>query len=475
MTNEPLEKKMRINARLRLNIPLSLAMTLPGLASTAIAAPPTDKQLVEEVDALVSKTLQEPGGVGLSIAIARGGKIILARGYGLAEVEHDVSANAETTFRIGSLTKQFTAAALMRLIEQDKISLDDELSAYLPDFPTQSHTVTIRHLLTHTSGIKSYTGVDEFWQTGATRELSPEELLAYVKDKKFDFEPGSKFLYNNTAYYMLGPIIESVSGMSYCEFLQSEFFGPLGLDRTRCDSNTELIANRAQGYRLVEEQLANDGLMGMANPGAAGMLLSSAQDLVKWSMALMNHKVVSADSLTLMTTPTVLPDGESTGYGFGLMMGDLDGHCRISHGGGIFGFNSSLAYFPDDDLYVAVISNSESASSSRLGNDIVRAALGIKDEVADLLVSPEIMRQFSGTYILEQFQLEAQIFEKDGQLFLQATGQPELRLLYQGKGEFRAQIDTSIKVVFEMRGDSDRSPTFTLHQSGMKVKANRKP
>lgn len=188
----------------------STAETAAATQHTSLDTAPSDAQLVSDVEALVARRLQESRAVGLSIAIARGAELVLAGGYGRAELEFDVAADTDTSFRIGSVTKPFTAAAIMRLVEQGKLALDDDMSDYLPDFPTQGHTVSIRHLLTHTSGIESFTSVAEFWRTGAARELSADELLGYVEGVNFEFEPGEQYEYSNTGYYLLGRIIEEV-------------------------------------------------------------------------------------------------------------------------------------------------------------------------------------------------------------------------------------------------------------------------
>ena len=330
--------------------------------------------LAAKIDALAAEHLAKPGGVGLSVAVAQRGKLLLAKGYGKADAEFDVPANEQTMFRIGSVTKQFTAALVMRLVEQNKLSLDDELAKYVPDFPLQERKVTIEHLLRHTSGIKSYTDVGEAWEKVWPLELTHEELLALVKDAPFDFEPGSDWRYNNTGYYLLGMVIEKVAGKSYAEQLQAELCGPLGLARTRYDSNRELIRNRAQGYTLDEGQLVNDQMIGMAQPGAAGGILSTAGDLVRWQMALSSGKVVQPESFAKMSTPTVLPGGRDTHYGFGLLLDEWNGRPRVQHGGGIFGFNSMLFWLPVEDLHVAVISNGEPLSSAKLADAIAYAA-----------------------------------------------------------------------------------------------------
>ncbi len=345
------------------------------LQEAAAEEGPNRGELRERIEGLVKRMLEQPGAVGLSVAVAIGDELVLAGGYGIAEAEHDVPANVDTMFRIGSVTKQFTSAAIMRLVEKDELALEDLLVEHVPKFPTRGHEVSILHLLTHTSGIKSYTGLGDEWQKIIALELSHEELLDLVRDAPFDFAPGERFLYNNTAYYLLGVIVERITGQSYADHLRTEILQPLGLTRTRYGSNTDLIKNRAQGYQMIDDELANDALIGMSQPGAAGALLSTAKELVQWQLALVGGKVVSPDSYELMTTPFMLNDSSETKYGFGLAIGTFAGQPVVQHGGGINGFNSILSYYPEAKLSVAVISNSEACSAGQLGAAIARAVL----------------------------------------------------------------------------------------------------
>lgn len=449
------------------------ALTLGGALR---AAPPADADVIAAVDAIAARSLQQPGAVGLSIGVARGGQVIVARGYGLAHAEFDVPADKDTMFRIGSVTKQFTAAAIMRLVEQGRISLGDELGTYLPDYPLHGNTVTIRHLLDHTSGIRSYTSLGEEWFRLHPLELTHEELLALVRDKPFDFSPGEKWAYNNTAYYMLGMIIETVTGRSYAQHMQEEYFTPLGLDRTRYDSNRTLMKNRAQGYTLQDGELVNDLPLGMSQPYAAGSLISTGEDLVRWSMALASGTVVTPASLALMTTATVLPDGENTRYGFGLQIDAWEGRRCIRHGGGIHGFNAMLMWLPEEDVHVAVISNGEPLKSGRVADAIGRAVLGIETaEVKDVPITPEVMKRIAGRYRLPAIGMDCTIWEDGGRAMLQASaeGQVAFPLLWQGADvrgghEFRASFDHEVRLIF-----ADDGRSFTLTQGGREAAATR--
>lgn len=438
--------------------------------SIAGAEPPTDAQLAEQVDAAAAKVLRQPQAAGLSIAVARSGKVVLAKGYGMADVEWSVPVTAETVFRIGSVTKQFTAAAIMRLVEAGKVSLDATVQTYLPDFPTKQWPVTIRHLLTHTSGIWSYTEDGAFMTRDAGLELTPVELIATFRDKPLEFEPGTRYNYSNSAYYLLGMVVEKVSGKPYGAFVQEEFFSPLGLTRTRYENNGAIIPGRAQGYSFDNGVLGNDRPLGADVPGAAGSLLSTATDLVNWTTALTNGKVVSPESFIEMTTSATLKDGSATGYGLGLEVDMWEGRRRFAHGGGIFGFTSQLITLPDDEVTVAVLLNSEAMSPGKVADTVARLALGIPVfEPKDLSLSKPEIERFSGEFAFDDIPMEIRLFERDGKMWAQATGQGETQLYFQGGDEFRASFDPQVKIVFEA-GSGD---VFTLHQGG-ETRAKRK-
>lgn len=451
-----------------LSLFLQFSLILCAWAEPGTQSPPPS--LTWQIDAIAAEQLAQPGAVGLSIAVAQRGKILVSKGYGAADLEFDVPADDQTMFRIGSVTKQFTAALVMRLVEQKKLSLEDDLSKYVPEFPLEGRKVTIEQLLQHTSGIKSYTEINAAWQKLWPLELTHAEILALTKDAPFDFEPGSDWRYSNTGYYLLGMVIEKVSGKSYAEQLQTELCTPLGLSRTRYDSNRDLIKNRAQGYALDGEQLVNDQMFGMSQPGAAGGILSTAGELVRWQMALSSGKVVKPESFKRMCTPTVLPNGRDTHYGFGLKMGEWNGKPRVEHGGGIFGFNSMLYWLPGDDLHVAVISNGEPLSSEKLAEAIAYAALGIeRPSVKDEAIPAQLIARLSGDFELKGIGLDFKVFERQGKLFVQATGQPDFRILWQGGEEFRAEFDTDVRLVFGGDGKS-----LVLHQGGSMADGVRK-
>jgi D-alanyl-D-alanine carboxypeptidase len=264
------------------------------LPEAQVFAQLTDAEVKGRVGAVIDEIATHPEFVGLSVAVARGDRLIVDRGYGVADLEWNAPAEASTIFRIGSMTKQFTAAAILKLAEQGKLGLDDPLSRYVPEFDTGGRTVTIRQMLNHTSGIPEYTMQPGFFGRLSLIDVSDAELLQLVSGTPFDFEPGAGWRYSNTNYYLLGMVIAKASGRPYAAFMQDEFFTPLGLAHTRYGSESEIILHRAQGYAFNPNtgSHSNDAAISMNTPGAGGALVSSAGDLVRWQVALTNGRVI---------------------------------------------------------------------------------------------------------------------------------------------------------------------------------------
>ena len=443
----------------------------PGRRATG---PAVDRAvLLARVDSVAQAEMKSNHVPGLSVAVRRGGEVILARGYGLADVEMSVPAGAETIYRIGSLSKQFTAAAIMQLVEQGKIGLQDEITKYLPDFPTQGHTVTVHHLLTHTSGIKNYTALGpKVWAEAFPLDLTDAQMVDLFKKEPFDFAPGEKWSYSNSGYYLLGMIIQKVSGMPYGEYMQQALFGPLGLRSTRYCDNRTILPNRAQGYEVENGRVVNDAQISMNTPGAAGALCSSVLDLLAWQQAFNAGRVVSPASRQLMTTAAKLNDGSATHYGFGLGVGDLDGHRMISHSGGINGFITHIGYLPDDDLTVTVLGNTGSAPSGRIAGNIARLTLGLPLPVPkDLPLSGELRARYVGNYQLDIGPVK--VTEKNGGLEVQLLTQPPARLLFQGDDTFVLERDAEMQISFAPAGA--RAEEIRVRAGGTILKGKRTP
>jgi CubicO group peptidase (beta-lactamase class C family) len=367
-----IRKSLALAAALALVAPQAQAQDAKPHAAPALARL-SDAEASRRVDAVIAQALSRPEAAGLSVAVARGDRIIYERGAGWADAENKRHADAATEFRIGSLTKQFTAAAIMKLVERGKLGLDDPLAKYLPEFDTGGRTVTIRQMLNHASGIPNYTAQPGFRAISDKPDLTPQDVLGLLKGVRFDFEPGKGWAYSNSNYYLLGLIVEKVSGVSYPRFVERELFKPLGLTRTRYDSGDTAVADRALGYAFDPATSTRHPAdpINMAGPFAAGALASTGGDLIRWQIALTEGRAVSAASFRAMTQSAVKTGQGDAVYGFGLISDTVGGTRRVWHNGGINGFNSVLTWWPDLGLRTAVISNSEGLPSSAVEQMIV--------------------------------------------------------------------------------------------------------
>jgi D-alanyl-D-alanine carboxypeptidase len=457
--------------RRRLLFAAVLAALAP-LGGQARAQQPARAGAAARLDSLARAFLSRNTTPGLSVLVLRGADTLLVGGYGFADLEGAVPATPRTVYRIGSLTKQFTAAAILTLVDEGRIGLDDTLQRFLPDFPSQGHRVTVQHLLTHTSGIRSYTSLGPAWQRIQRLDPPRDSLIALFANQPFDFSPGERYLYNNSGYYLLGVILERVTGRPYDQLLQERLAGPLGLADTRYCFLRPIIPRRAQGYARTPSGFQNAEPLGMTQPFAAGGLCSTVLDLATWTRALFAGRVVRPATLRAMTTPTRLADGTAVAYGFGLIVDSLAGHLRISHGGAINGFQSYLAHFPDDSLTVVVLANGEASAPAQLQEQFARVALGVPLPVAqDLRLSGEERARYTGTYRLGD--LTVRVWEEGDSLLARASGpgQGAFRLRAQGRHVFLAAFDETVRLEFQVSGA--RAVTFTLYQGGTAQRAVR--
>ena len=446
------------------------AALLAGALATPAARAQDTRALVHYVDSVATAAVAEHRTAGVSVAVVKNGRTVLAKGYGFADLENDVPATPETVYRIGSITKQFTSAAIMRLVEQGKLSLDDTLQKFLPNFPTQGNRVTVRHLLTHTSGIKSYTSLGAKWARVIRLDLAPDSVVALFANEPFDFKPGDAWRYDNSGYFLLGMIIEKLSGKPYGQYLKDEFFTPLGLGSTIYCDQAPLIRHRAQGYATRPGgELINAEPLSMTQPYAAGSLCSTVNDLVAWTLALSSGKVVSPASYKLMTTPGTLNDGKPLTYGFGLGVGELGGHRQVSHNGGINGFISELHHYPDDSLITVVLTNTGALTAVQLERLIARRALGIKDLPA-VPIDASALERLVGQY--EIGTTRVRLFVEGGRLRAESPGAPVFGLKHVGGGRFVR--DDNDDVQFEFAAGTP-APSFVRRQGGNAITATRVP
>jgi CubicO group peptidase (beta-lactamase class C family) len=463
------------------NVPFAslLAFALLGPYASAAAQRPSRAALQRTVDSLVAHALADGPVAGMSVAVVRGRDTVVMKGYGFADVENEVRATPQTVYRIGSITKQFTAAAVLKLAEEGKLSVDDTIGGRLPGLPAAWRKATIRQLLNHTSGIPSYTSAGPRWTTRMRLDLPHDSLIGIVANDSMDFALGTQWRYNNTGYYLLGMLVEKLTNRSYAEVVRDQLAKPLGLQATMYCGTRPVIKRRAQGYQLDQgETLVNADPLSMHQPFAAGALCSTVGDLVAWQRALAAGRVVNAESYRSMITP----EGAATdrGYGYGLSKDTLAGRVRIQHGGGINGFNSMLQYFPSDTLSIAVLANTNGPWADRVANNIARAALGIPlvagpAKLADLPTTAEERARFAGTYRLalpNGRTLALRVFERDGKLMAQGDGQGETPLRYQGNSVFGASFDPSMRLTF---APGTPAPKVILVQGGATIDGPRAP
>ncbi len=344
----------------------ALTLVLCCLAFTAFALAQTAP---DKVDQYVEAEMARQRIPGLALGVYREGEIIKAQGYGLANVELKVAVKPETVFQSGSIGKQFAATAVMMLVEEGKIHLDDSIRKYFPDAPESWQNIKIRNLLSHTSGLADYASEDKTKPGGPINlraDYTENQLVKIIETFPHDFAPGKKWAYSNTNYLLLGVVIHKVTGKFYGDFLQERIFKPLGMSSTRVISEADIIPNRAAGYQLVKGELKNqDWVSPSLNTSADGALYFNVLDLAKWDGALYTEKLLKKSSLDQMWTVANLDNGKPNegDYGFGWEISQVNGHRVFEHGGSWQGFAAYIARYVDDKLTVVVLTNLDSDHS----------------------------------------------------------------------------------------------------------------
>ena len=328
-----------------------------------------DNGLASQVDAYVSAQMREQKIPGLALSVVRDGKVVKATGFGLANVELNVPVKPETLFQTGSVGKQFTSMAVMMLVEEGKVKLDDKISKYFDQAPASWAGITIRNLLTHTSGVPDYDsdalteGKNPFINLRA--DYTEQELLRKFETLPVEFAPRQKWSYSNTGYVLLGILIHKVTGEFYGDFLDERIFKPLGMDSTRIISEADIVPNRSAGYRLEKGELKNQEWVAPSlNTTADGALYTNVLDMARWDAALYTEKLVKKATLDQIWTPVRLINGKTVPYGFGWEVTQVNGHRLIEHSGAWQGFTTEIARYADDRLTIVVLTNLDSAHSN---------------------------------------------------------------------------------------------------------------
>jgi CubicO group peptidase (beta-lactamase class C family) len=337
---------------------------LAWLVAGVVARGGEERDLAEKIDAAVDAQRQAQKIPGVSLAVCRNGKVVKVTGYGLGNVEWNGKVTPETIFQTGSVGKQFTSMAVMMLVEEGKIALDEKLSKYIPESPEIWRDVTIRNLLSHTSGIADYAGDNGPLGNAVVdirRDYTEQELIAAFAKMKMDFQPGEKWNYSNTGYVLLGIVIRRVTARFYGDVLQERIFKPLEMNSTQIISEADIVPQRAAGYRLVQGALKNqEWVAPTLNTTADGALYTNVLDLAKWDAALREKRFLKASSYELMWSPVKLNDGKTYPYGFGWFLEDRGGFKAVSHTGSWQGFTMAINRYEKDGLTVIVMTNLDS-------------------------------------------------------------------------------------------------------------------
>ena len=425
-----------MTANLRLYAALALLVSF-ATAPTFAAEVPFEDGLKTHLEKLTKDKLP-----GMAVLVAREGKIVFQGGFGFADLEKKIPVTPETKFRIGSVTKQFTAAAILRLADDGKLALTDTLEKFFPGFP-RGGEITVHHLLTHTSGIHSFTSKPEF-MARVRKPIAPDELIAWFRDDQADFAPSAGFLYNNSAYFLAGEIVAKVAGQSFEAFLRETFFEPLAMKDTGILVNAAPPPGIARGYSVADGKATPALDWDMSWAGGAGALYSTVGDLFRWNEALFGGKILKAESFKLMTTAIKLPPGvDGMSYGYGLMVSPISRLPAIGHGGGLNGWSSDLLRLPEQHCTIVALANAMPSVAGRDPAGVTRTLAGkfLAAEIAKLpplQADPSVDRKtyadFAGRYDYKTGVLTVRV--EDGRLQTQLTGQQQFEIFPSAPDEF---------------------------------------
>jgi len=382
-----------------------------------------------------------------TVLVARKGKVIYEKAFGLADRELNVKNNLQSKYQIGSITKQFTACGILLLAEEGKLTLNDKLNKYFPDFP-KSDSVTIHMLLNHTSGIKDYTDLAGFWKMAAL-PIEKDSMLALIEKQPYDFSPGTQWKYNNSGYFLLGYIIEKVTAKSYSDYILKDIIKKAGLENTFVNRWDTILINRAKDYEKKPVGWQNSAYISMEGPYSAGAIISTAEDLYKWNNVLFSNKIISAASFKKMTTAYL------GNYGYGLFIDTFQHYVRIGHGGGIQGFTSYLCRFSADSVIIVVLSNN-GIEVDGVANALAAIVFGIPVlapfKYREFKIDSNLTDKYIGKYLIPSLG-EIEIIKKNGKLY---------RHIVDSEIELKPASDT----LFFYGDGSDRRIEFKVNKSG---------
>lgn len=395
----------------------------------------------------------KPGGV---VLVKRGDEVLLRQAYGLADIEHGVAMRPDATLRLASVSKQFTAVAVLQLVQAGKLSLDATLRSLDPALEGPMAGVTVQQLLTHTSGIKNVSSIPAS-RAARREEADAVRLMAYFKDLPLDFAPGTRFRYSNSNYIVLTHLIQRLSGQTYAAYMQQAVFQPLGMQHTRYDNHLAVIAGRAHGYRRVQGELQNADFISMSQPQGAGGLVSTVDDLAIWHSALRDGTLLPASMLARAMVRTVLADGSSSPYGFGWIIGQVQDLPGVEHGGFINGFNSYVVQLKQPDVFATVLTNAEFLDPTHL--TVRLAAIAAGKPYAPAVAADGKHEAWLGRYVFAGNAARV-LSEVDGKLQLQPEGEDPVAVQLHADGRY--YLDGGLDYLSFTAGKNGRA-AMTLH------------
>lgn len=425
----------------------------------------------EYVDALVKS-----GKFNGSLLIARDGKVMVSKGYGMSNFELDVPNTPQTKFRIGSITKPFTAIAIMLLQQRGKLSVHDSICKYVPDCPASWQPITLHHLLSHSSGLAKHDTAAEYLKT-AMMPVSVMQLIERFKNKAANFKPGEKFDYNNNGYILLGYVIEKTSGQSYEAFLKDNIFVPLGMTNSGYDQHEPVIKNRAAGYQQSDDggNIVNAVYIDQSQSFSAGALYSTTEDLLRLDQALSDDKLLSRKTQEAMFTPAVGEYGPAPTYGYGWYINRQFNRRAISHPGGVPGFTGMMTRFPDEKVVIILLGNLENSQVIRASRDLAAIMFGEKYEIPaeriSVKIDPKVLVAYVGEYEDRPGRITSILIQNDA-LVLKLAGQPVgLSLQAQSETQFFHPVQ-DVQIAFT-RNANGQVVEMTLRLNGREFHAKK--
>ncbi len=443
-------------------LPYLILIIILGFVSTIKGQ--SNKNIVKEIDKyLINKFNKKDAGA--SVLIAKKGKILYKKGFGLANQEWQIPINSKTVFQIGSITKPFTALCILQLAEKGKLSLQDSIQKFIPSFPYKDNTITIEHLLTHTSGIKEYLNLEHKNPFILRSDLKPIEVIDFFKNESLSFIPGAKFSYSNSGYFLLGAIIEEVSKLSYADYVKKYIFEPSDMQNSFYGDNFKVIPNRASCYTKASGKLRKGDYWSMTIPYSAGALLSTAEDLFKWQQALLGNKLLGEEWLKKAVSGYKLTDGSISAHGYGWFVDfiDINGSSTIAHSGGISEFNSLFMYLPEEDIQVIVLSNYGETKVDEITIDLAQLTKG--DKLNGTKLSKAIKEKYKGTYesIVAGKKKSIQIYELEKRLVLD-TGEWRFEMLPITEAKFQMKNARPVITLEFINDDSGKIKFITKQE-----------